>query len=98
MEICKPDDLGEALVHIRDGTRCDPSPKQPLCDDAVATNGVQASGRKHPIVDRTAAARTIGKGLAELLAPAPHRFVEDDNASFSQKQLDIPQAKAEHAS
>ena len=37
-----------------------------------------------------AAAQTAGKGLAELLAPAPDRLIGGDNASFSQEQLDIP--------
>jgi hypothetical protein len=38
----------------------------------------------------TAAAQAAGKGLAELLAPAPDRLIGSDNASFSQEQLDIP--------
>ena len=42
-----------SLVHIPDGTRGDPSPG-PLFDDALATNGVRASGRKRPIQDRDA--------------------------------------------
>jgi hypothetical protein len=37
-----------------------------------------------------AAAQTAGKGLAELLAPAPDRVIGSDNASFRQEQLDIP--------
>jgi hypothetical protein len=37
-----------------------------------------------------AAAQTAGKGLAELLAPAPDRLIGGDNASFSQEQFDIP--------
>src|SRR4029077_12585463 len=36
------------------------------------------------------AAQTAGKGLAELLAPAPDRLIGSDNTSFSQEQLDIP--------
>jgi hypothetical protein len=43
-----------------------------------------------------AAAQPAGKGLAELLAPAPDRLIGGDNASFSQEQFDIPQAEAEH--
>jgi hypothetical protein len=45
-----------------------------------------------PFVSRLgpAAAQTAGKGLAELLAPAPDRLIGSDNASFSQQQLDIP--------
>src|SRR5271166_3524946 len=43
-----------------------------------------------------AAAQTAGKCLAELLAPAPDRLIGSDNASFSQEQLDIPQAEVEH--
>ena len=42
-----------SLVHIPDRTRGDPSPG-PLFDDALATNGVRASGRKRPIQDRDA--------------------------------------------
>ena len=37
-----------------------------------------------------AAAQTAGKGLAELLAPAPDRLIGGDNASFGQEQFDIP--------
>ena len=42
------------------------------------------------------AAQTVGKGLAELPAPAPHRLIGDDNTPLSQKQIDMPQAEAEH--
>jgi hypothetical protein len=45
---------------------------------------------------KSASAQTIGKDLAELFAPTPHRLIGDDNAPFSQKQLDISQAEAEH--
>ena len=45
---------------------------------------------------RTATAQTIGKGLTELPAPAPHCLIGDDNTPFSQKQLDVLQAEAEH--
>jgi hypothetical protein len=37
-----------ALVHIRDEAQDDPSP-EPLCDNAYATKGIRATGRKHPI-------------------------------------------------
>ena len=43
-----------------------------------------------------AAAYTTGMGLAELLAPAPHSLIGNHNASFSQNQLNIPQAEAEY--
>ena len=43
-----------------------------------------------------AVAQAVGKGLAELLAPPTYRLMEDGNATFSQKSLDIPQAEAEH--
>ena len=42
------------------------------------------------------AAQAVGKAPAEFLAPAPNGLIGDDNATFSQKQLDIPQAEAEH--
>jgi hypothetical protein len=42
------------------------------------------------------AAQAVGKTPAEFLAPAPNSLIGDDNATFSQEQLDIPQAKAEH--
>jgi hypothetical protein len=31
-----------------------------------------------------------------LLAPAPHRLIADDDAPLGQKQIDVPQAAAEH--
>jgi hypothetical protein len=34
--------------------------------------------------------------LAELLAPAPHSLIGDDDAPLGQKKLNVPQAKAEH--
>ena len=43
-----------------------------------------------------AAAQRSAEGLAEFLAPAPDRLIGNDNASLGQKQLDIPQAEAEH--
>jgi len=51
-----------------------------------------------PLVPRSwpAAAQTVGEALAELLAPAPHRLIGDDHAPFSQKELNVPQAEAEH--
>src|SRR5258708_11503213 len=45
---------------------------------------------------RTTAAQAVGEALAELLTPATHRFVGDDNAPLGQNQLHIPQAEAEH--
>src|SRR3984885_12601126 len=42
------------------------------------------------------AAQAAGKAPAELLAPEPNSLIGDDNATFSQEQLDIPQAEAEH--
>ena len=39
---------------------------------------------------RTAAAQTAGKGLAEFLAPASNGLIGHDNATFSQKQFNIP--------
>ena len=42
------------------------------------------------------AAQAAGKAPAELLAPAPNSLIGDHNATFSQEQLDIPQAEAEH--
>src|SRR5258708_3674782 len=53
---------------------------------------------KVPLVTgpRAASTQAAGEGLAEFLAPTPHRLMGDDDAPFSQKQLDIPQAEAEH--
>src|ERR1700730_1838315 len=45
---------------------------------------------------RQVAVQAVGKALAEVFTPPTHRLIGDDNASFSQKQLDIPQAAAEH--
>jgi hypothetical protein len=45
---------------------------------------------------RTATSQTAGKGLAEFLAPATNGLIGHDNATFSQKQFNIPQAEAEH--
>jgi len=42
-----------ALVHIQDGGRGDPA-REPLCNDALATNGDRASCLKHPIQSRDA--------------------------------------------
>jgi hypothetical protein len=44
----------------------------------------------------TASAERHGREVAEFLAPAPNRLVGDHNTTFSQEQLDIPQAEAEH--
>jgi len=51
-----------------------------------------------PFVARpgTAAARAIGKALAEFLAPSSHRLVGDDDAALSQKQFNVLQTEAEH--
>jgi len=43
----------------------------------------------------TTAPETIRKALSDFLAPASHRLVGDEDAALSQKQLDVPQAKAE---
>jgi hypothetical protein len=43
-----------------------------------------------------AAPQPACEGLAKLLAPPTNRLIGDDNATFSQKQLNIPQAEAEH--
>jgi hypothetical protein len=45
---------------------------------------------------RTTTTQSFGKALAEFLAPVPNGLVGENNAPFSQKQLDIPQAEAEH--
>src|SRR4051794_19740360 len=45
---------------------------------------------------RPAAAQAVGEALAEFPAPPPHGLIGDDNASLSQKQLNITQAEAEH--
>src|SRR5208283_2424549 len=42
------------------------------------------------------AAQAVSKALAEFLAPAPNGLIGDDDATFSQEQLSIPQAEAEH--
>jgi hypothetical protein len=41
------------------------------------------------------AAQAVGKAPAEFLAPAPNSLIGNDSATFSQEQLDIPQAEAE---
>ncbi len=48
-----------------------------------------------PLVPRSwpAAAQTVGEALAELLAPAPHSLIGDDDAPLGQKKLNVPQAK-----
>ena len=45
---------------------------------------------------RSPAAQAIGKGVAELPAPAPNCLIRHDYATLRQKQLDVAQAKAEH--
>src|SRR5580704_4042982 len=51
-----------------------------------------------PLVARSwpAASQAVCEGLAKLLAPPTNRLIRDDNAAFSQKQLNIPEAEAEH--
>src|SRR3981081_231377 len=51
-----------------------------------------------PLVSRpwSAASQAAREGLAKLLAPLTNRLIGDNNATFSQKQLNIPQAEAEH--
>src|ERR1019366_7291875 len=51
-----------------------------------------------PLVPRSwsAASQAVCEGLAKLLAPLTNRLIRDDNATFSQKQLNVPQAEAEH--
>jgi len=44
----------------------------------------------------SAASQAVCEGLAKLLAPPTNGLIRDDNATFSQKQLNIPQAEAEH--
>ena len=43
-----------------------------------------------------AVAQAAGKRLTELLAPALHGLIGDDDAPLGQKQLNVPQAEAEH--
>jgi hypothetical protein len=45
---------------------------------------------------RSAASQASCEGLAKLPAPLTNRLVGDNNATFSEKQLNIPQAEAEH--
>ena len=51
-----------------------------------------------PLVSRpwSAASQSARESLAELLAPLTNRLIGDDDATFSQQQLNIPQAEAEH--
>ena len=53
---------------------------------------------KVPLVTgpRTTAAQTVGKGLAEFLAPAPDGLIRDDDAPLSQQEFNISKAQAEH--
>ena len=41
-------------------------------------------------------AQAVGETGGELLAPAAHRLLGDDDTTLSQDQLNIPQAEAEH--
>ena len=41
-------------------------------------------------------AQAVGETRSELLAPASHRLVGDDDTALGQDQLDIAQAEAEH--
>jgi hypothetical protein len=50
--------MSEALVHLANRRRDDPSPG-PQCDDALATDGFRASGRQHSVQDRHAG-RSLG--------------------------------------
>jgi hypothetical protein len=43
-----------------------------------------------------AASQAVCEGPAKLLARPTNRLIRDDNAAFRQKQLDIPEADAEH--
>jgi hypothetical protein len=43
-----------------------------------------------------ATAQAVSKAGGEFLAPASHRLVRDDDTAFSQDQLNITQAEAEH--
>ena len=38
----------------------------------------------------------MSKALTELLAPAPNCLIGDGDAALRQKQLDVPEAEAEH--
>jgi len=51
-----------------------------------------------PLVSRpwSAASQAARESLAELLAPLTNRLIGDNHATFSQQQLNIPQAEAEH--
>jgi hypothetical protein len=42
-----------ALVHFPTEGEITPNPR-PLCDDRMATDGIRASGRQHPVQDRHA--------------------------------------------
>jgi hypothetical protein len=42
------------------------------------------------------AAKAFGKGLAELLAPAPNGLMGDDDATLGQQEFNISIAEAEH--
>jgi hypothetical protein len=42
-----------------------------------------------------AVVQTVGKVLTEFLAPTPNGLIGDDNATFIQKKLNVPQAETE---
>ena len=50
-----------------------------------------------PLILRSwpAASQAVRETGGELLAPPPNRLIGDDDATFSQEQLDIPQAEAD---
>ena len=43
-----------------------------------------------------AVAQAAREGLAKFLAPLTNRFMGDNNATFSEKQFNVPRAAAEH--
>ena len=45
---------------------------------------------------RSAASQAARECLAEFLAPLTNRLIRDNDATFSQQQLNISQAEAEH--
>jgi hypothetical protein len=50
-----------------------------------------------PLVPRPgpSTSQAIREGLAEFLAPSANGLIRDNNASFSQEQLNVPQAETE---
>jgi hypothetical protein len=51
-----------------------------------------------PLVSRarSAASQVAREDLAKLLAPLTNRLIGNNDATFSQEQLNIPRAEAEH--